>query len=266
MNAKHRELIREYDPDILWFDTPNADSDHLRARQLIADFYERAARRGQDVVVNDRAATDAVGPTIDVDEAEDISFHGDFTTPEYATLDSVQPFKWETCRGVGHSFGYNRAEDEGDHIDPGELVRLFVDVVAKNGNLLLNVGPRADGTIPDPQRDRLEALGEWLDACGEAVFGTRPWAVAEDDASEVPVRYTQKDGDCYATALEWPGDELTLSVPAHVDVSSPTVTVLDGDGGRECETSVTGDRLTVSLPECPPHDYAYSLRLDGLAG
>jgi alpha-L-fucosidase len=265
MNAKHRELIREYDPDILWFDTPNAHSDHLRARELLADFYERAAERGQAVVVNDRAATDAVGPTMDAAEVDSLDFHGDFATPEYATLDAAQPEKWETCRGVGHSFGYNRAEDEADHIDPGELIRFFVDVVSKNGNLLLNVGPRADGTIPAPQRERLEALGEWLDACGEAIFGTRPWVVAEDDASEVPVRYTRDGADVYATALDWPGEELVLSVPAHADCSGPSVTLLDGEGGQSCEASVTGDRLTVALPERPAHEHAYSLRLDGLA-
>jgi alpha-L-fucosidase len=266
MNAKHRELIRQYDPDILWFDTPNADSDHLRAKELMADFYNRAAERGQEVVVNDRAATDAVGGTIDPGDEDESETHGDFVTPEYATLDALTERKWEACRGIGHSFGYNRAEGEDDHIDPADLVRTFVDIVSKNGNLLLNVGPRADGTIPDPQKRRLEALGDWLDINGEAVFGTRPWVVAEDEASDVPVRYTWRDGTLYATALRWPDEELTLGVPTHTG-SIPDDAVLLTDGGsHHCGTSTQRETVTVSLPDRPAHDHAYVLRFEGVDG
>ncbi|MEF8884004.1 MAG: alpha-L-fucosidase [Haloarculaceae archaeon] len=265
MNAKHRELIREYDPDLLWFDTPNADSDHLRARELMADFYNRAAERGREVVVNDRAATDAVGGTIDPDE-DGGETHGDFVTPEYATLDSLTERKWEACRGIGHSFGFNRAEDEDDHIDPGELVRTFVDVVSKNGNLLLNVGPQADGTIPDPQKRRLRALGEWLSVNGEAVFGTRPWVVAEDDHSDVEVRYTWREGALYATALAWPEEELTLGIPAQTGSIPDDAAVLSADGGRPCGTSTQRETVTVSLPDRPDHDYAYAVRFEGVDG
>ena len=262
MNAKYRELIRRYDPDILWFDTPNAESDHLRAKELMADFYNRAAERGRDVVVNDRAATDAVGGTIDPEDPGET--HGDFITPEYATLDRVTERKWEACRGLGHSFGYNRAEDESDHIDPADLVRTFVDIVAKNGNLLLNVGPRADGTIPDPQRERLEALGDWLTVNGEAVFGTRPWTVAEDGESGVPVRYTWRDGVLYAMALAWPDDQLTLGVPAHTRSVPGDATLLTDGGGRACGTSTQRETVTVSLPERPDHEYAYVVRFGGV--
>jgi alpha-L-fucosidase len=265
MNAKHRELIREYDPDILWFDTPNADSDHLRAKELMADFYNRAAARGQDVVVNDRAATDAVGGTIDPDDDQEAT-HGDFVTPEYATLATLTDRKWEACRGLGHSFGFNRAEGEADHIDPGELVRTFVDVVSKNGNLLLNVGPRADGSIPDPQERRLRALGDWLSVNGEAVFGTRPWVVAEDDTSDVPVRYTWRDGTLYATAFAWPDEELTLGVPAHVGSVPGDAAVLSTDGDRTCGTSTQRETVTVSLPDRPDHDCAYTVRFEGVDG
>ena len=280
MNAKHRELVRKYDPDILWFDTPNADSDHLRAKEMMADFYNRAAERGQAVVVNDRAATDAVGGTIDpaADEGERET-HGDFLTPEYATLDRKTDRKWEACRGIGHSFGYNHAEDEPDHVDPGELVRTFVDIVAKNGNLLLNVGPKADGTIPDPQERRLRALGDWLEVNGEAVFATRPWVVAEDDESEVPVRYTWRatdsesdsDGEpstagtLYATALAWPDEELTLGIPVHTASVPGDAALLTAAGGVACGTSTQRETVTVSLPDRPAHDHAYTVRFDGVA-
>ena len=70
--------------------------------------------------------------------------------------------KWEECRGLGRSFGYNRAEGEAETIAPGELIALLVDIVSKNGNLLLDVGPEADGAIPPVQMERLRELGAWL--------------------------------------------------------------------------------------------------------
>jgi len=77
--------------------------------------------------------------------------HYDFRTPEYATYDAIRPEKWESCRGVGNSFGYNRNETE-EHM-------ILPRIASKSGNLLLNVGPMADGTIPEMQRAPLLALG-----------------------------------------------------------------------------------------------------------
>ena len=88
--------------------------------------------------------------------------HSDFISPEYEILDKISPTKWEECRGLGRSFGYNRAEGEAETIAPDELIYLLVDIVSKNGNLLLDVGPEADGTIPPVQMERLRALGAWL--------------------------------------------------------------------------------------------------------
>lgn len=261
MNVKHRELIREYEPDLLWFDVPKADANHLNAKDLIADYYNTAEEWGKEVVVNDRASVDALGPTININD-DDGEFHGDFVTPEYASFDEVRDEKWEACRGIGHSFGYNAAEDENDHLTCEELVHSFVDIVSKNGNLLLNVGPRADGTIPEIQRDRLRALGEWLDANGEAIFGTRPWTVAEDDGAAVEVRYTHRDGDLFAVALEWPDGDLSLSVAAHVDLSkAPETALLTPKGEIAVDATLSGEELSLSLPERPATDHAYVVRL-----
>jgi len=262
MNAKHRELIREYEPDLLWFDVPKADADHLEAKKLIADYYDTAEEWGKEVAVNDRASTDALGPTINIEEDDDGEFHGDFVTPEYASFDEIRDEKWEACRGIGHSFGYNEAENEDDHLTGEELIHSFVDIVSKNGNLLLNVGPKADGTIPEIQVERLRALGEWLDVNGAAIFGTRPWAVAEDDGAAVEVRYTHRDGDLFAVALEWPGEDLSLSVPSHVDLSEPPETaLLIPEGETPVDATLSDDTLSLSLSEQPATDHAYTVRL-----
>ncbi|MFB6121771.1 MAG: alpha-L-fucosidase [Halobacteriaceae archaeon] len=249
MNAKHRELIRETDPDLLWFDTPQADAETVRARELIADFYNRAAARGREVAVNDRAATGAV--------------HADFVTPEYETYDEIREGKWEACRGVGRSFGYNRAEDASHHLSARELVHLFVDVVSKNGNLLINVGPRADGTIPALQKRPLEGLGAWLDRYGAAIYGSAPWVTAEDPGAPVEVRYTHRDGTLYATCFDWPGGDLSLSVGAG---AAPDA--VDGArhvGGDAIPWTATASGVTLSLPDAPPESApAYVFALDGV--
>jgi alpha-L-fucosidase len=251
MNAKHRELIRKYDLDLLWFDVPRAEGDHVHAQELIADYYNRAEERGKGVVVNDRSATDAHRE------------HADFYTPEYETFEEITEHKWESCRGIGQSFGYNETEGPEDHLSVEELIHSFVDIVSKNGNLLINVGPKADGTIPEVQRERLAGLGEWLDANGEAIFGTTYWAVAEDDDAPVEVRYTWRDDTLYAVCLDWPGERLELSVGDHVD--------LDGVDGAEVLGSATDvgvsteGGLVLSLPAEPPRDaHAYAIAVSGV--
>ena len=86
-----------------------------------------------------------------------------FLTPEYAAFDDIVMQKWETCRGISSSFGYNRDDDEESYLSADEAIRLLIDIVSKNGNLLLNVGPCADGSIHELQRRCLLELGAWLE-------------------------------------------------------------------------------------------------------
>ena len=263
MDAKHRELIRRYEPDILWFDTPQADTEQLRANELIADYYNRAEEWGKEVLVNDRASTDH-DALAGHEQDEEGAFGGDFATPEYTSFDEIKPFKWETCRGIGRSFGYNRAEEEGHHLTGEELIHLLVDVVSKNGNLLINVGPRADGTIPDLQRGPLEALGEWLAVNGEAIYGTRPWAIADDPESDVEVRYTWKDEDLYATCLSWPNERASLAPGDRVDPDGiERISILGAEGSLAWTSD--GDTLLVDAPEDPPTEHAHAFRIEGVS-
>jgi alpha-L-fucosidase len=126
--------------------------------------------------------------------------HFDVRTPEYAAFPDVQRTPWECVRGMDLSFGYNAASRPEHFIDPAELVWSFADIVAKGGNLLLNVGPRGvDARIPEEQLARLDALGAFVDAHASALYATRPWIAAGDVSEEgTPVRYTARDETLYA--------------------------------------------------------------------
>ena len=158
-DAHWHELIDRYRPDVLWNDIGYPAAADLPA------LFERYYAAVPDGVVNNRF--DWIGQTAG-------SVHCDFVTPEYSTKGDPNR-KWESTRGIGTCFGYNRQEDERRYLSPDALVRMFVDVVAHGGNLLLNVGPNADGTIPWVQAQRLLALGWWLRTNGDAIYGTRPW-------------------------------------------------------------------------------------------
>jgi alpha-L-fucosidase len=237
--AQIHELIEKYHPMLLWndIDWPKTG----RALQVEADYYNAIP----DGVIDDRFGVK----------------HSDFTSPEYEKKDKISEKKWEECRGLGRSFGYNRAEGEKETIAPEELIALLVDIVSKNGNLLLDVGPEADGTIPPVQMERLKALGAWLKQNGEAIYDTTPWTHAEGKSAEGDdVRYTRKGDDLYITVLGKPkAQTLTLAdLPAKQDV---TVTQLGGP--ESLKAAAEKDGLRISLPAQLNGNYAYSLKLTG---
>jgi alpha-L-fucosidase len=183
--------------------------------------------------------------------------HADFRTPEYTSLRDIVDYKWEATRGLGFSFGYNQNETAEHMLSVEELVHLFVDIVSKNGNLLLNVGPMADGTIPDLQRERLLGLGEWLSINGDAIFGTRPWVRAEGKTVDgTPVRFTHRGGDVYAILLGVSkGQQISLS---WLDLEPDTTVSLLGHGAG-LEWTCESGRLTVKLPDSVLVSPAYAL-------
>jgi hypothetical protein len=146
-------------------------------------------------------------------------------------------------------------------------VRSFVDIVSKNGNLLLNVGPMANGTIPEMQRERLLGLGAWLAVNGEAIFGTRPWRVAEgrtiesrDQGGSNDVRFTaSKDGkSLYAILVERP-TMLEIELDGLIGDEETTVTLLGSDEPLEWEQ--WNGALTVILDEALPDAPAHAFKI-----
>jgi alpha-L-fucosidase len=181
------ELIDKYHPIILWSDMgyPAGKNPY----EIFADFYNQFP----EGVVNDRW-----NQWLPEENKFLLTRHKDFTTPEYRVFKEIKKRKWEACRGIGNSFGYNKFESEKDYMSSEDLIFLLIDIVSKNGNLLLNVGPTADGEIPEIQKSRLLELGKWLEVNGDAIFGTRPWERAEGTTiEEKSIRFTQKEKFLY---------------------------------------------------------------------
>ncbi len=185
--------------------------------------------------------------------------HFDFKTPEYASFAVTVAKKWESTRGIGLSFGYNRNESPDGLLSGQELVRLLIDVTSRNGNLLLDVGPMADGTIPESQRQRLLELGRWLEVNGQAIYGTRPRPQAEGTTDGgLPLRFTQRDGLVYALLLERPQcDRLTLWPGIEGPVRS--VELLGHAAGLSWRQA--GGAISLDWPQGAAEAGAYALKL-----
>ena len=255
-DAQTRELIERYEPSVLWNDI-SWPTDQDRLYRLFADYYNAVP----DGVVNDRwvcaslatkalrlkPARMALDARIKANMAKNPAAfegiipqpipHSDFRTPEYARFPDIQDKKWEATRGMSHSFGFNRNDREQDYASAQTLVADFIDGVSKNGNLLLNVGPQANGVIPAAQLERLKAFGVWLKANGAAIYGSRPWTQAEAVTAEgLPVRITRTDGALNLIVLGAPSGEtlrikdLAINAQARLlDGDVPAVIAAEGE-------------------------------------
>ena len=244
-DAHWHELIERYEPCVLWNDIGYPAAADLDA--LFSSYYDRVP----DGLVNNRF--DWLRQTAGQVQC-------DFITPEYSTAAPADGKKWESTRGIGTSFGYNREEVESDYLSVDALVRMFVDIVARGGNLLLNVGPTGDGVIPLAQAERLLALGWWLRANGPAIFGTRPWTRAEGTTADgIDVRFTASDEAVHAIVLGTPTSASVelLDVPV---APGSTVELLGHTAPLGWEAT-SGGSLRVTLPGRPAESPAIALRI-----
>ena len=207
-DAHWRELIERYQPAVMWNDITYPKPGKLT--EIFSEYYNRVP----DGVIDNRFGVD----------------FSDFTTPEYSNYDKITPKKWEACRGLGFSFGYNRVEGPKEVIASDKLVALLVDIVSKNGNLLLNIGPRPDGSISEIQLDRLHALGRWLRVNGEGIFGTEPWVHASAKTADgIDIRFTRKAGSVYVFLLGRPGGAEVV-IPSLTAATGSTISLLGAQG------------------------------------
>jgi len=249
--ARMKDLIDNYRPDHLYFDgaVPFQGDDRGRTGlELLAHYYNRSAAE------ND-------GRSDCVMCIKKINDHGYFFDG-VATLDIergrsgralLQP--WQTDTSIG-PWGYQAGAA---YRPVGEIIAELADIVSKNGNLLLNVPPRADGTLDAETESILESIGQWLEVNGEAIYETRPWRTA----AEGDVRFTRKGDTLYAVLLGWPGDgKLSLeSLGTCEDAGKVTAVSLIGSDAR-LTWRQEEQALDIDLLPEPPCEHASTLRME----
>jgi alpha-L-fucosidase len=165
MRPQIQELVERFEPALLWGDGHwGHPGGHWRSDAILANARAIAAERGFELVCNDRW----------------FAASHDYAVYEYDVPETPPAGRWELCRGLGYSFCVNRNERVEDHLDAAQVVALLVETVAKGGNLLLNVGPNADGTVPDIQTRVLRESGEWVRANAGAIHGSTRFDVPGD--------------------------------------------------------------------------------------
>ena len=251
MMPQLKELVTRYEPELIFTDGEwDHPSETWKSTQFLAWLYNESKVKGS-VVVNDRWGK------------ETRSVHGGYYTTEYdmvhnnKELDDIH-HPWEECRGIGTSFGYNRIETTEHYMTSAALVRLLVEKVAAGGNLLLDVGPTADGLIPVIMEQRLLDMGAWLKINGEAIYGTQPWKnrpsaekglTAEKESAvnkEQVVYYTTKENNLYVICTRWP--EKPLVIPG---IGKPGKVSLLGSPVK-VNSSFSGRKLTINPPAIHP--------------
>jgi alpha-L-fucosidase len=269
-----RELIERYKPVVMWNDYAypgefrNVPADKRPAdvdpafRKHVESLFRFYLERVPEGVINNR---------FDFGWQGSGKLYTDFVTPEYSTDPNTSgvgrekgvDLKWEVCRGIGGSFGYNHQETDEHYMSSAELIHMFVDIVARGGNLLINVGPTATGEIPWLQAQRLLDLGWWLRTNGEAIYGTRPWVRMGGTTGEgLEMRYTSKKDTVFAILFGTPKTrvvEVDLRLDKGVKVS------LEGTSGA-LQWSETPVGVRIDLPVLPYERPAMTLRLSPASG
>ncbi len=281
MFPQFKDLVTRYKPSLIFSDGEwEMTSKEWRSEELLAWLFNESPSRAE-VVVDDRWGSDTRHR------------HGGYYTTEYAAGMEGAAHPWEESQGLGFSYGLNRAEGLDDYKSARNLVFLLVDTVSRGGNLLLDIGPSADGTIPVIMQQRLVEMGDWLKMNGEAIYGTRyagrscQWSEGErphqefgeykvkyalmDQLGQVPkagravkqIFFTQGPKALYAIAAGWPDKRLVVR---NVRVPAGSQVTLLGYAGK-IASKATGDTLAIEMPEVGPETlsarYAYAFRIPG---
>ena len=268
--AKAREVIDKYRPDYLWFDFGWSQPEfEQNKRSLLAYYYNQASADGREVVVtykNDHLPTGA--GILDVERGK---------------IDSLTTFKWITDTSISYnSWCYTH---DLEYKTLNTLVDNLVDRVSKNGNLLLNIAPRSDGTIPDEQKELLLGIGGWLKVNGEAIYGTRPWITYGEGPTQhtsgqftergieaynaEDIRFTRKGEDLFVIVLDWPesGMATVRSLDRGQHVSGDKINTISLLGSEETvEWTQDGSGIYLSMPAGTPQDeaaYVFKIQLNG---
>ena len=261
--ARDADIVEKYHPDLMWFDwwilNPEVEP---YLKRFAAFYYNHSTKRGTVGIINYKY--------------EAMKDHSAVLDIERGQLSAIRPDYWQTDTAVSNkSWGFINGDT---FKTPESIVQQLVDIVSKNGNLLLNVGPRSDGTIPDEVQQVLRDIGGWLNVNGEAIYGTRPWKTFGEGPTKVmegafhdtdtqsytadDFRFTCKGKTLYAIELNWPtgGEAVIRSLKRDGEFGAvKSVQMLASDAVLQSEQQQDG--LHIHVPSQAPGKYAYSFRI-----
>ncbi len=246
MKGQLKELIDRYDPAIMWFD---GDWTDWWTMDDGADLYNYLRALSPDMIINNRVAKRK-------------EFKKDFGTPENFTPGAALDHNWEACWTVNHSWGFKKSDTNWKSNEV--LVQKLIDIVVKGGNLLLNVGPQADGSWPDAAFGQLGAMGGWIAQCPDAIYEAEFVAAAEPAWGRIAQRRgsDEQNGELFAYVFQWPENgKLKVRGVAAGHIQACTY------DGKALPTKTEGTDTLIDLSGVKPADYATVLRLqyaDGL--
>ena len=244
-----KEIITEYQPSLVFADGGEWDGtvEQWKTLDFLSWLYTESPVKNE-VVVNDRFAKGMPGN------------HGDYYSSEYSDANLEDRHPWEESRGIGGSYGYNRAENIDDYNTSEELIHELISIISRGGNLLLNVGPTADGRIPVIMQQRLLDVGEWLGVNSEAIYHTRQTDLAK--GIQENILFTSRGNSLYGIITEWPTDVIKIKLESNT-IKVEDVSMLGIDYNIRWQQ--IGDILSISLPlltiDKLPCIYAWSLRI-----
>ncbi|MDP4272547.1 MAG: alpha-L-fucosidase, partial [Bacteroidota bacterium] len=241
--ARCQELVDKYKPDLFWFDNGvnSRQLDSIKLR-FAAYYYNRAAQWGKSVSISTKSDAYLAGSIRD--------FERQGRAPKERT-----DYYWQVDDPIGDKFGYV----EGMKLsNAGAIVRKLVENVSHNGNYMLNISPKSDGTIPEEQKQILLGVGNWLTINGDGVYGTRAWKTDKDGQ----FCFTTKGGALYAISLQWSEQPVTIAALPISAGKVSEVTLLGYKGEIKFSQDETG--LKIFFPATPPCEYAYTFKIKGV--
>lgn len=250
------EIVDKYHPDIIYHDAWLEQVDPIRIQTYLARYFTEAEKRGQDVIVtykeNDLPA-----------EVGMLDFEN--TNPDKII---AKPFLCDYSIGTGFSFSWGYTD--GMQIrTAADIVQTLIEVVSRNGTLLLNLSPRSDGTFPEEQKQVVYDIGRWLWTFGESIYETRPYDVyGEQVDGKYRVRYTQKGKTVYAIFLDWPGADKTVVLKSLVAGKLPgkvkAATLLGLKQLEPCQFTADAKGVSITIPKKTrtPSDIAYVFKIE----